>query len=238
MATQPEIITGASVVLVPALELRREATSWPEMAAAVVIVDQATHDRAAEMLVAIAKLEDQIKEHHKEPKKKAQETLDAIRAAENSMLLPLKHAREDLKPRLAAYIERKRQEQIEADKKAQEAARAQEEQARVNLAVQAEEMGATKKTVNEILARPLPTSAPPAAKVLQKHVGVSARETWKAQVFDMRLLIKAVAAGKVSAEYIEVNQAALNRVAAALKNTMAIPGVRAYPETSVAVRRK
>jgi hypothetical protein len=71
---------------------------------------------------------------------------------------------------------------------------------------------------------------------IAKIEGSSIRTTWKAEVFDLVLLVNAVVDGKVPIGYVEANQSALNMVAQASKGSMNIPGVRAIKHVSAVQR--
>ena len=76
-----------------------------------------------------------------------------------------------------------------------------------------------------------PVYVPPVIvpKATPKVQGVSYREVWNAECYDIKALCKAVAEGRVSTECVMPNQVALNKMATALKATMAntVPGVKA-----------
>lgn len=57
--------------------------------------------------------------------------------------------------------------------------------------------------------------------------GVSYRDNWRAEVTDLLALVKAVAAGKITLDALMPNEVWLNVQARALKNSLAVPGVRA-----------
>ena len=60
------------------------------------------------------------------------------------------------------------------------------------------------------------------------------REVWSAEVSDLAALVRAVADRKAPAGLVLANQQALDQLARALKETMAVPGVRVRKQTSVA----
>jgi hypothetical protein len=53
------------------------------------------------------------------------------------------------------------------------------------------------------------------------------RETWSAEITDIKALCRAVGAGTASTEFVQGNMPALNKMAIAMKSTMNVPGVRA-----------
>lgn len=78
-------------------------------------------------------------------------------------------------------------------------------------------------------------SAPP-PPAPTKAEGVHTAVTWSAELVDKMELIKAAAADPNLAAYLDVNMKMLNSIARAMKEEMAIPGVKAVSETSVKVR--
>lgn len=77
---------------------------------------------------------------------------------------------------------------------------------------------------------PLQVNAPPAAR------GMSFPTTWSAEIVDLMALVKAIAAGTQPITLIEANMVALNGLARALKDALAIPGVRAKSTRGAATR--
>lgn len=73
----------------------------------------------------------------------------------------------------------------------------------------------------------------------QETVRVAGGTTrWKAEVTDKRAFIKAVAAGKIPLEFVDVNMPKLNGIARSLQTSMAAsyPGARAVAERSTTLR--
>lgn len=91
------------------------------------------------------------------------------------------------------------------------------------------------------LAEVAPRYAP--AVATPKAAGVSGRQTWKAEVVSLAELVKGAAAALERGDdsllaYLQPNTTALGQTAKALKGATRIPGVRAYAEESLAVRRR
>ena len=63
----------------------------------------------------------------------------------------------------------------------------------------------------------IPITAPVVAPQIEKPAGISYRDQWSAEVIDEKL---------VPREYLIVNLQALNKIAAATKGTITVPGVR------------
>jgi hypothetical protein len=122
-----------------------------------------------------------------------------------------------------------------------EAARVREEQRRLDEAARQQAAEAAKADGDARLAKAIEKGtiavvsnqvAAPAAKV----AGVTGTTTYKAEVTDLPALVKAVAAGKASIEWLLPNEQALNALARATKGTATIPGVTMRKVTGIAAR--
>ena len=102
-------------------------------------------------------------------------------------------------------------------------------------AARAEEEGDTEtaEVVREEATHVHVEQAPPAAT---PSGPVHIRETWKAEVTDLRALALAVGEGHHLLEFVQANMQALNAMARTQKGAMNIPGVKAVMEKSVAAR--
>ena len=122
--------------------------------------------------------------------------------------------------------------------------RRKDEEERLAAATEAESFGASEDEINHILESepaeeeyiPPPQPIIPQVQTYQKASGISTRETWSAEVTNIRLLAKAVAAGTAAPNLILPNTTALNGLARSLKGAMNVPGVKAVAETTTAVR--
>jgi len=83
-----------------------------------------------------------------------------------------------------------------------------------------------KKTIAQGETEPVYTPPVIATKTVPKVEGQSYSTTYKAEVFDLTALLKAVISGRATAMSIMVNQVFLNQTARSLKDTMNIPGVK------------
>ena len=128
--------------------------------------------------------------------------------------------------RLAAEAEKARRE---AEAKAQKIAEGQGT-ARTAAAVERLEQKAQDLALMSAM-----TVAPPVLGP-SKVEGVSTRTTWSAEVTDAMALIRAVAEGKAPPHLVTPNMAELNKLARAMKEHLAIPGVRAVAQDVVSVR--
>lgn len=79
-------------------------------------------------------------------------------------------------------------------------------------------------------------NVPPVVAEKLTVAGTTIRAVWKAEVTDLRALVKAIAEGKVPLAAVEANLSFLNRQAGSLKAEMAYPGVRVYEDRQVGKR--
>lgn len=134
-------------------------------------------------------------------------------------------------------FERAQEEERQRLQREQEAQQRREEQARkIEAATAAEAVGMDEKSIETILDAPSVTPAPVAAPTFQRTAGVSRRENWCAEVFDLHALVKAVAKDKKLLPLLEANMPALNAQARSLKTAWQLPGVKAVDKGSIAVR--
>lgn len=81
-----------------------------------------------------------------------------------------------------------------------------------------------------IISEPIRVAPVVLQKTTPKVQGVVFREIWKAQVFDLRALVNAVAAGKAPIQVLRADEVFLGQQARSLKSALNLPGVRSYSE--------
>jgi len=217
-------------------EVERTALTWPEKARAVVVKDQESYNYAANTLIEIARMEKKIKEHHEPIKTAAFNAHKVAVATEKRFLDPLNEAKIIIKRAIGTWeIE---QEKIRADteRKANEETRRLEEEERLRLAVEAEKQGQPEAIVEKIIDTPKPIPITTVAPTFRRVDGVSTRETWHAEVIDIKVLCQAVIDGKAPIESVQANMALLNSMARTNKASLSIPGVRAVKDIGVTAR--
>jgi hypothetical protein len=129
------------------------------------------------------------------------------------------------------------QRQQEAERRAIEAEL--REKQRLLQAAAEEEAEKLREEGHDLQAAATLALVPPVPTVFMdapKADGIGNRSTWKAEVVDFEMLVKAVAAGLVPESYLQVNQTALNAAARSLKTAAKIPGVKVYEEAGLVVR--
>ena len=93
------------------------------------------------------------------------------------------------------------------------------------LAEEAGEIAEAEAIINAPISTPatiiIPKSAPPASRL------TAGRESWSAEMVDLKMLVKAVAEGKQPITFLLPDMTVLNGLARSLKGAMNIPGVAA-----------
>lgn len=137
----------------------------------------------------------------------------------------------------AADAERIRQEAEIAE--AERRANAQEaENRRVEAAAEAERVRLARVESARAAAAAMP-SAPVVTSGKTKVSGISSREVWSAELFDLDKLIAAAAGGNdLARSLLEFKQSTGNKLASTLKGGLNVPGIRAVMEANIAAKAR
>lgn len=221
--------TGAPIYVPPAGE--------------IVVRSSQDYEQHAELLKTIKGFQARVAEFFRPHKDRAHQAHAALCAEEKKALLPAQEHEARIKRALVAYTtEQDRLRRIEEQRKRDELRR-QEETRRLDEAAalerEAHETGdaGMREQAQQLIEAPIPlmpvvVDTPAAPKVS----GLSFREVYKAEVSDLLTLVKAVAAGQQPITLLQANQTALDGMARALKDALAIPGVRLVKDRIAASR--
>src|SRR5882762_10833130 len=212
-------------------DLNKLAGQQPAM---IKIVDQASYDRVALMLVKVIQpFRKRWAEYWKEP-------IGTAHAAHKAVLAKFKEGdeRAGLLETAAKLEIRKwddaqeaiRQERQRARQRAEEEREARERAAQ---AAFAEEEGAPPAEIEAIVSAPSIAVAEPVPETYAKIKGISRRPHWVAEVRNLKALCAAIAKGTVPVNYVLPNQQVLNSRANADRETMQVPGVIAKNDSKI-----
>lgn len=220
-------------------EIKQEALTVIEQAKIVRIVDQASYDEAADLLL------NQIKPFRKrwlaywsDVKGPAWQAYQAIQKKFTDGDKPLEAAENTVKAEINRFDQEQERIRAERQREAEETLRKQQEEENLRAATMAEESGATEEEVNAIVSAPIVTVAPPVEPTYAKASGISSRENWKARVTDLKKLCAAIGKGQVPITYVLPNESVLNARAKADKQTLNVPGVVAFNDPVISGRSK
>lgn len=216
----------------PRESVKSTALSFPARAEALVVRDQAGLDEANRILLDARAMTEKIQASFGPQIKKAHDLHKSILAEQKRFLDPIERASAIIRPKVANYL-------AEQDRLRLEAARlrqlAEEKAAKIaeqttDKAQEAIKSGNVKKAdamiergfdkVNEVLA-----SAPDVPPV--PVANASLRVVWEFEITDEKLIPR---------EYLLVDRSMIGAVVRAKKDQTSIPGVRAYPKNTIAVR--
>lgn len=220
-------------------EIKQEMASVLQIVTAMRVTDQESYNAAAEFLQAIKLRQKKVTEFFGAMKTSAYAAWKEICARETQAGAPLAEAERHLKTEISRWTVD--QERIRREAEHRERERIENEQlAALERDIEAAEReGATDQEIAAICEMPMPVAAPPPpVPAFTRATGVTTRQTYKAEVTDLKLLCGAIARGEVPAGYVVPNMTALNARARADGMLLAIPGVRVVVEAGVAVRTK
>jgi hypothetical protein len=213
-------------------ELQAESSALIHEAQSLAIVDDATFSAAAEFMNGCAALRKKIVSAFADPKKKADEAHKSICALERTQLEPVAVAEAIAKKRISEYRAAQEQRAAEERRRLEAIAKKQEEDRRLQEALDAEADGDS-AAAEEIIAAPIVTPpvrvAPPTPKA-----AVSFREVWKWDLEGFHDLVKHCAAHPEDLCYLSINTVNVNRDVTTRKSAFNKPGIRVYSEKVVA----
>lgn len=207
-----------------------------EAADSIVVNSPETYVAAAEALKAAKALQREIKEFFDPLKKAAKEAHHKLCESEKEKLAPLDAAIADIGKKLTAYDQEQERLRREEEARLRELAAKREEEARLMEAIELEAMGETAEA-NRIIDEPPPPTIVRVEKATPQVSGVSFRASYRAEVTDLRALVRAVADGKVPLLAIVPSETFLNQQARAMKETLDYPGVAVIRDRTVTTRR-
>jgi vacuolar-type H+-ATPase subunit H len=175
---------------------------------------------AVEYLKSIKAASKKVKDFFAEPKQKAYEAHKSITARETEMLNPLVEAERTVKIKIAGFLDAQERIRREAEERAAKEAAKIEAEARKAMRKGDEEKA-------ETLSIQAVMKIAEVQHIPQKTEGVFAVKRWNWKVIDMSL---------VPREYLVVNEKALNGLAKAAGNSVTVPGIEFYQETSISAR--
>ena len=226
-----DILTREDRKIVEAEE--KDALALAERVEGVVVESQEGLDAASGLLKVVKRRSVALEEARKQITKPLNA---ALRAANDLFRTPadvLKKAESTLKRAAGAYLA-----EVERRRAAAEAeARRKAEKERVALekkALAAEKKGNEDRAadIRERASAVVAAEPEPEAKAPK---GVSTRQSWRAEVTDLKALVKGVASGKVPLEAVQANTMYLNGVSRSMKAEMKFPGVSSVSKSVVAV---
>lgn len=233
-------MTPLELVVDNSAEMKAEALSWPQRAAALKVIDDGRYVEASEMLKGIKALRLRIAETFDPHIRRAHEAHKALVKERADAEAPLAEAETVLKRAIVAFDQEQERLRREEQRRQQEEAQRQEEQRRLEEAAALELEGNRTENpellyeANELMEQPIVAPVVQVAKTTPKVAGIVHRESWSARVTSLRALIKFVAQHPEYENCLIVNQAAINSLARSMKGNLKIDGVQAINTPTLA----
>jgi hypothetical protein len=193
-------------------ELTSQTQAWPDRARAVVVDTREQYESAAEMLLGIKSLRQQVEQMIGPVVRDAHAAHKSALALKKMADAPLDEAEQVLKKAMVAF--RRAQEQRDKEER-----QSLEAEAKKMAKAQGVEMPAV------MIASSLPTVA-----------GVTASATWTVEVTDAPALITAAVRNTALRPLLKVDMPALRHYVRAMKGQVKIPGVQVQASETLAVR--
>lgn len=257
MTTDSILAPLATIHAPDAAQLNNRAQAALKMVESMVIDSQETYDLAADELKAIKSKAKTLEDQRTGITGPINKALKAINDLFRGPTQYLEQAEKIIKGKMLTYTAEQERIAAEERRKAEAAVRAEQER----LAREAAEREAAAKAEADALlaagnaekaaevqaqaaieaasmaATAQVMTAPVVEVSVAKVSGISQRSVWKAECTDKAALIAFIAANPQFMNLVEVNTSALNQMAKAMKDTMQIPGVRAYEDKTLAASR-
>ena len=136
----------------------------------------------------------------------------------------LNNAKEHLNQIMVKWTEEQEARRREEERRLQEEARKRAEEEALRQAIEAEEAG-EKEEAEQIMAEPVYVPPIRVASEIPKSKESHIRETWSAEVINLKDLIMAISQGKAPLQSVQADMTFLNGQARAYKQALSIPGV-------------
>jgi hypothetical protein len=220
------------------VDLEQEAISVRSEIAALAVTDQKSYDLAVEKRTAAKSWLKSAEEWFDGIQKPAYDAYKNILAQRKLVCEPTEAAIKQINGALLSFDQEQERIRRDEQRRLDEEARKKAEDDRIAQAAEMESKGVDAATVNAVLDAPITVMAPVvAAPTYERSSQVVYRDNWSAECFDLFKLVQAVAKDKSKIGLLQVNTTALNQMAKALKESMAVPGCRAVNNKVVASGR-
>ncbi len=215
-------------------EVRAQALELVGQSRAIAIMDQKTYDLAVDDRGRLKSLVEQIEERFAEPIRKAHEAHKAVLALRNELRSPVEAALQERNKQLVAWTEElEDRRRLEEERLLEEARKAAEKLRQREIKV-LKRKGYDEESIQAVADAPLRVASIEVGEQYQKSDAITDGVTWSCEVVDKLAFIKWVAKNaRVAHQYLEVDQAEVNRLAKSQQSLLDIPGLRAVPKTVI-----
>ena len=191
-----------------------------------VIVDSPkAHESAQEFIDGTYRFDNRVKDFMDDDIQKAHSLHRSLTGKKKILLDASAAARKKVSDAVIAYEEDLAKQAEKEQAVAQTEARKKEEEYQVDRAIVHDEMGMP-NLANEILEEEIVIPQAKPSVTLTKKAGLSTVTRWKVEVVSLPALIKDIAKDPDMSHLLKPDQAALNKMATALKGRLKLSGIR------------
>ena len=198
------------------------------------VTTQEQYEQTAEFLKSIKNSKKEVNATFDPICDKAHKTWKEAVSQRSRFLDPLDEAEKLIVGKVKGFLAEQERIRKEEEARLQEIARKEEERIRKQLEAKAEKAEAKGNTekAEELKQQAESTfiSRPTVAPTVDRIKGLGIKENWKADIYDLLALVKAVAEGTAPIDYLAANTTLLNSQARNLKASFKCPGVRAVSD--------
>lgn len=226
----------AKIQVVDPSDQGRKSVEAAVLLANDLVIDSKESSEAAQIaLRRVAGAKKEIKGLFAEPRKTTHAAHKAVTTAENSLVHPLDEARKIIIRKLNDWDDAREKIEAELARVAEIKAKEEAERRQLDEAAHAEAMGDTEEA--EVILNEEP-DVPPVVVESQrvKVTGVTTTTGYGAEVVNMMKFLSWVINNPMYLRLVKPDEVELRKVATALKDDLAIPGVRVIKKVSRSVR--
>lgn len=228
----PEIVTDLTEAI---KNYMTQAESAYQGATALIVTNQEQYDYAGEYIASLKKYKNDLEKDRKELVDPLNAHVKKINAKFKPHATNIDNAIATANQKMTTYFREEERKRLKLEADAAEKSRKEQERLQKR-ADAAREKGQEEKAEALEQSADLVVPAPVAETATRQTASTTIAKTWSAQIYDKLSLIKAIASGKASMEYVEANMTALNQAARSQKETMNVPGVRSVSKDSVRLK--
>lgn len=222
----------------PIIAVETEALELRSALSALAVTDQITYDAAVTARVEAKAWLKNAGEYFDGLVKPVYHAYKGLLDTKKKVLEPVEATVSTINRELLAWDQAQERLRRDAQVKLEQEARAKAEADRIQQAELLQAAGAGEEAIEELLNEPvIVTEMVVAERTYEASKAVVYRDNYSGEVTDLKALVKFIAKNPSFINLIQVNQTAVNQLAKSMKETLAIPGVKAVNNKVVASGR-
>lgn len=218
-------VETALAISPPPATLVASAAEWVERVDRLVIAEDSDLETASQLRQMAKATQKDVESYHDPKIKQANAVVKLWRDQRDKILAPVIAGLKVLDFKIDSFAKERDRRLAEERRRLEEEAKKRNENELMAQAERMSELGFPEEA-ERILERPTVPAVAIPAPVAPKTEGLSFREDWSAECYDMALLVSAVAKGEASLNLLLPNGPAINALGRTMKSTLNVPGIR------------